>query len=968
MAINKKLIHFETFSNFNSQKLSANKENTQYTLGINGEIQTGSPDILYQSIVYIKDTKQQWTHGQLYNKSIPIEISASELRKKAFLGELIPEQEYLIVDYLGIHPEYFEDIMSILRVEFRSNINFNILVQANSNSSLNKIAKLNYLNSPYDDLEGVNIKDEFNNWKIEYDLYGKNHIFSSLDTIYSYVPVTTITHPNRNAYTLFHSRVTNFAFWQLGEPGTLSNSLSCIFSKFNGNQSPDVTEIDKYSHIELNLESINQIFKSHNGVITYMCDNKGNEAHFDFITCHKYNNFNNIFTPAIQIDPIFAPLNAVNCQNNKIGPYYENGLLSIPPVFIGPFANDYMNSSTSPIYSYKNNIITNVHGELMLCGSNNTINNSGGYYYGDDNIISESQCVGTFFKNTIRQCTSNIGESIKYIIPQIMNTHISDSLLNITYWFYWENLTSNFNIESSNLENVSIKPFEHSCNVSIIASDINNCSLGSIIYTGMTGCESVVIKSGQYSRMYLTGGLIRRGVYINNVSTIVEGIYIDTPLLESCLIVDDDIKGYNIIPCSDLSKWRKNYNLQESQKYSQSPLCFIALTDDLSVKFTNALQYSIDDCVTWVNLEPNTATPVINTGDKIYFRANLTPTESGIGTFEVRGTFNLAGNIMSLLYPDNFSNAFSLSRHDYAFVNLFENCTGLYKIISDILPARTLSNSCYSRMFYNCSNLISVPETLLPALNLYDNCYHAMFYNCVNLSNTPKLPANQLFEYCYSKMFYGCKSLISTPELPAMYLAPACYFEMFRYCSGLVNTYDLPALILENDCYNSMFRECTNLTYGPSIYATTVSDYCCNAMFYGCFKLIYVGDLKATELKPSCYNAMFYRCTSLVDAPRIFATTLDSYCCNAMFYQCNKIVSISLNSQYLVDNCYRYMFAGCTSLNNIQALFITEPSSEYTDMWVYGVSSTGTFVKNAAATWNVIGDNGIPPKWTIQTI
>ena len=66
MAINKKLIHFNTFENFNSKKLSANIENTKYTLGIDGEIQTGSPDILYQSIVYIKDTKQQWTHGQLY--------------------------------------------------------------------------------------------------------------------------------------------------------------------------------------------------------------------------------------------------------------------------------------------------------------------------------------------------------------------------------------------------------------------------------------------------------------------------------------------------------------------------------------------------------------------------------------------------------------------------------------------------------------------------------------------------------------------------------------------------------------------------------------------------------------------------------------------------------------------------------------------------------------------------------------
>lgn len=69
MAINKKLIHFKNFSDFNSKKLSANESNTQYTLGIDGAVTDGSPDILYQSICWIKDTKQQWTHGQLYNCS-----------------------------------------------------------------------------------------------------------------------------------------------------------------------------------------------------------------------------------------------------------------------------------------------------------------------------------------------------------------------------------------------------------------------------------------------------------------------------------------------------------------------------------------------------------------------------------------------------------------------------------------------------------------------------------------------------------------------------------------------------------------------------------------------------------------------------------------------------------------------------------------------------------------------------------
>lgn len=67
MAIEKRFIHFKKFSDFNSKKLSANEANTQYTIGVSGEIQDGSPDVLYQSYVWIKDTKQQWTHGQLYD-------------------------------------------------------------------------------------------------------------------------------------------------------------------------------------------------------------------------------------------------------------------------------------------------------------------------------------------------------------------------------------------------------------------------------------------------------------------------------------------------------------------------------------------------------------------------------------------------------------------------------------------------------------------------------------------------------------------------------------------------------------------------------------------------------------------------------------------------------------------------------------------------------------------------------------
>lgn len=45
-------------------------------------------------------------------------------------------------------------------------------------------------------------------------------------------------------------------------------------------------------------------------------------------------------------------------------------------------------------------------------------------------------------------------------------------------------------------------------------------------------------------------------------------------------------------------------------------------------------------------------------------------------------------------------------------------------------------------------------------------------------------------------------------------------------------------------------------------------------------------------------------------------------------------------------------------------MFLTEPSRTYTSSWVYGIPSTGTFVKNNNATWDVIGTDGIPGGWS----
>ena len=100
MAIQKRFIHFKKFSDFNKKKLSANETNTQYTVGVSGEIQNGEPDVLYQSYCWIKDTKQQWTHGTLYDGNyVFIDDILSDDGENPVKGRVIKE-------YIDLHPQY----------------------------------------------------------------------------------------------------------------------------------------------------------------------------------------------------------------------------------------------------------------------------------------------------------------------------------------------------------------------------------------------------------------------------------------------------------------------------------------------------------------------------------------------------------------------------------------------------------------------------------------------------------------------------------------------------------------------------------------------------------------------------------------------------------------------------------------------------------------------------------------------
>lgn len=175
----------------------------------------------------------------------------------------------------------------------------------------------------------------------------------------------------------------------------------------------------------------------------------------------------------------------------------------------------------------------------------------------------------------------------------------------------------------------------------------------------------------------------------------------------------------------------------------------------------------------------------LNTNDEVKWKGTLTPEMvGGIGTFNATCRYIAYGNIMSLLYGDNFENQTTLSGKSYAFKHLFINNTYLEEADNLILPSTILSEGCYDAMFKGCTSLDKFPVLL--ESTLAPSCYKEMFKGCTLLDTMPGLSATTLAQSCYESMFEGCTSLTSA-SLPATTLVTDCYKEMFKNCSSLNN-------------------------------------------------------------------------------------------------------------------------------------------------------------------------------------
>ena len=349
--------------------------------------------------------------------------------------------------------------------------------------------------------------------------------------------------------------------------------------------------------------------------------------------------------------------------------------------------------------------------------------------------------------------------------------------------------------------------------------------------------------------------------------------------------------------------------------YSNQYFTLVALSDG-NIRYKSGYadrtaSYSIDNGTTWSE-QTSAVTISVNSGDTVLWKAERSSNVTFGGNFSgTTAQIEAQGNIMSLIYGDNFANQFVLTK-----LQVLSNVFRLTKTLTDaknlVLPATTLSEDCYATMFAECTNLKTAPK--LPATTLAVGCYRGMFDSCSSLTTAPSLPSTTLAQYCYSSMYKYCTSLTTAPILPATTLAQSCYSGMFSGCTALVQAPQLPSETLAVGCYYYMFDGCTSLTQAPSLLATTLSE--------------------------ACYRGMFNGCSSLTQAPELLAPTL-------------------------VKECYRSMFNACSNLKWVKMMATDKGPSSALNGWIGNVAASGTFIKDANTSLTTCSSSGIPCNWTV---
>jgi len=373
--------------------------------------------------------------------------------------------------------------------------------------------------------------------------------------------------------------------------------------------------------------------------------------------------------------------------------------------------------------------------------------------------------------------------------------------------------------------------------------------------------ESRLIQSFTYPNAYTLGPItINRTTPTDNV------VYAALPFSSQAhftfnLTATDGTNTYTYEKAGVTMLNGRYYEITVKMNASQAtPLTFEAKEAGASVTFnihtstaTNPVEYSTGGS-SWTTYTSGTAITLENVGDKVMFRGD-NATYSGGGNYDY-STFTcdkdcyVYGNVMSLVSSTDYKTATTLTA-GRTFRKLFEGNTHIvnHPTLSIVLPATTLTNSCYYAMFDGCSQLTKAPA--LPATKMEQGCYWGMFSE-TGITAAPALPATTLANACYMLMFDNCPHLTTPPDLPATTLAESCYAGMFSRCSSLEYAPALPATTMVKDCYYAMFTMCGKITTAPQLPAATLAEGCYMSMFSQCTNLNSVTCLATNISAKNC--------------------------------------------------------------------------------------------------------------------
>lgn len=187
------------------------------------------------------------------------------------------------------------------------------------------------------------------------------------------------------------------------------------------------------------------------------------------------------------------------------------------------------------------------------------------------------------------------------------------------------------------------------------------------------------------------------------------------------------------------------------------------------------------------NVTPLTFTLIKGTKDRVYLRSTANAWAGGLNDYNhisADNKHNIGGNIMSLLWGDNFEGKDTFpSSNVYTFCKMFIQNVNLNKADKLILPVKVLKDWCYQEMFNGCTGLKAAPELL--ATDLAPYCYQYMFIGS-DLEETPVMHTQVYANFACDGMFVACANLqrAVVPGPGLTFTNGSCQW-MFNGCSSL---------------------------------------------------------------------------------------------------------------------------------------------------------------------------------------